>query len=87
MDSLAEAKATLLRALEQIEGAEADLSSTDNACGYVAVVYCVAIKREDGRTEEIGGWVATSEPTWATAALLRRGADDVETSRATPGDD
>lgn len=72
---LSDAKQTLLRALESIEEVEEDLGGRVWA---LCVVYSVTKVDDEGRTHENGGWNATSEPAWATAAMLRRAADYIE---------
>lgn len=70
-----EARAALLRALEQLEGAESDLDGEAERCDLV-VVYSVGRRDgEDGAWHEIGGWSSTAGPKWLHAALLRRAAD------------
>jgi hypothetical protein len=73
---LSDAKQTLLRALEEIENCEEEM---DASVGYLTVVYSVHGKLdEDGGVHEQGGWVSTNEPSWVTAAMLRRAADALE---------
>lgn len=76
MPELSEAKQVLLRALDEIEKVEEEM---DAEVWALCVVYSV-VKQEEGQTHENGGWSATGEPAWATAAMLRRAADDVEES-------
>lgn len=86
MSVLTEAKETLLRALEQIEEAEADLDAEPTRAD-LCVVYSIGCKLEEGGFHEIGGWSSTSGPEWLHAAMLRRAADARDASARTSGDD
>lgn len=84
-----DARATLLRALEQIEAAEQDLEGTAERCD-LCVVYSIGRTTDDqGAWHEVGGWASTSGPTWMHTALLRRAADakDDDTYGYNPSDD
>lgn len=69
-----QAKDALLRALEQLELAEADLEGEADRCDLV-VVYSVGRDEGDGGWHEVGGWASTGGPKWLHAAMLRRAAD------------
>jgi hypothetical protein len=69
-----EAKATLLRALEQLEAAENDLGAEADRCDLV-VIYSMGRSNEEDDWEEVAGWAATAGPKWMHAAMLRRAAD------------
>lgn len=77
MKPAADAKGVLLRALAQIETIERDL---DGKVWALCVCYSVTKVDDDGNVHENGGWCATEEPAWVTAAMLRRSADAVEES-------
>jgi hypothetical protein len=80
--ALSDAKQTLLRALEHIEEIEREMDGTVWA---LCVVYSITnVNEETGDVHESSGWNATSEPAWATAAMLRLAADHIE---ASPADD
>lgn len=68
-----DARATLLRALEQLDAAEADLGAPAERVDLV-VVYSVGRCEEDG-WHDVGGWASTAGPKWVHTALLRRAAD------------
>lgn len=72
-----DAKATLLRALEQLDEAEGDLDAEFDMLS-LCVVYSGGRDLEDGGWHEIGGWVKTSGPLWLHAAMLRRAADALD---------
>jgi hypothetical protein len=68
------AKATLLRALDQLEQAEQDLGTAPERVD-LCVVYSIGFDHEgDGSWHEVGGWASTAGPRWLHAAMLRRGA-------------
>ena len=69
-----EARATLLRALEEIDTAEGELEGEADRCDLV-VVYSVGRSGTDGAWHEVGGWASTAGPKWIHAALLRRAAN------------
>lgn len=75
--ALSDARQTLLRALDQIDEIETEMGGKVWA---LCVCYSVTRVHGDGSVEENGGWSATSEPAWVTAALLRRAAECVEAS-------
>lgn len=68
------ARATLLRALDQLEQASADLGGGVERVDLV-VTYSLGRSSVDGGWEEVGGWASTNGPKWLHAALLRRAAD------------
>lgn len=72
-----DARATLLRALEQLDEAEGDLSDEMDSV-HLCVVYSGGREIEDGGWHEVGGWVKTAGPQWVHAALLRRAADALD---------
>lgn len=80
-----DARATLLRALEQLEEAESDLSDADQI--MLCVVYSAGSTDEDGCWHEIGGWVNTSGPLWVHAAMLERAAKRLEDGYDDPDDE
>lgn len=86
MDSLERGRETLLRALGQIDQAAQELGQ-DATC-YVTVVYSVC-SRPDGldASHERAGWCSTSEPTWATVALLDRAAERIAECGVRPADE
>ena len=86
MSGSADARATLLRALEQIEEAERDLGDGGEV-RYLCVVYSATKDLGDDGTHEVGGWVNTSEPLWLHAAMLRRCADSLDVSARDEDDD
>lgn len=81
-----DARATLLRALEQIEQAENELGDGGEV-RHLVVVYSATKTLEDGGCHEVGGWCATTDPTWIQAALLRRAADSIECDDEDEDDD
>jgi hypothetical protein len=71
-ESVGKAKATLLRALDQLERAEQDLAAEPERVDLI-VVYSIGFDDEgDGVWHEVGGWAATAGPKWLHAALLDR---------------
>ena len=80
-----DARATLLRALEQLEEAESDLSEADQV--NLCVVYSAGSTDDEGCWNEIGGWVNTSGPLWVHAAMLRRTATRLDDGYDPPEDD
>lgn len=82
-----DAKATLLRALEQLDDAESDLGANSDQV-HLCVVYSACRTLEGNETHEVGGWVNTTGPLWLHAAMLRRAADRLDYSAQAPdGDD
>jgi hypothetical protein len=79
MSALDEARAALMRALEQIDGAKERLGEEPDDV-ILVIAYTVVKHEGDGRSREIGGWAATPAPAWVHAALLRYAADFVEES-------
>lgn len=82
---LEEARATLLRALEQLDNAEAELGGAIERCDLV-VVYALGRREEDG-WHDVGGWASTGGPKWLHAALLRRAADANDDAAVAVDDD
>lgn len=80
-DAISKAKDTLLRALEELEAAEADLEAVPDRVDLI-VIYSLGRDLGDGGWHEIGGWASTPGPEWAKHALLKRAAkahkDDAE---------
>jgi len=73
--ALSEAKHTLLAALDSIEEIEAEMGAE---ISYVAVVYEVFDKTEEGNIAHSGGWNHSTAPDWVIATMLRRCADRIE---------
>jgi hypothetical protein len=77
-ESVSKAKATLLRALEQLEKAEGDLDAEPARVDLV-VVYSVGYEHNGGGSwHEVAGWASTAGPKWLHAALLRRAATSLD---------
>lgn len=75
MSTMADAKASLLRALEQLDAAERDLDGGEADSVDLVIVYSIGRDLDDeGGWHEIGGWVSTSGPKWMHAAMLRHAA-------------
>jgi hypothetical protein len=71
-ESVSKAKATLLRALDQLERAEGDLGTEPERVDLI-VVYSIGYDDTgDGAWQEVGGWSSTPGPKWLHAALLDR---------------
>jgi hypothetical protein len=82
-----EARAALMRALEQLEDAEGSLDGEAERCDLV-VVYSIGREAGDSAWDEVGGWSSTAGPKWIHAALLRRAADaHDDAARAVDDDD
>lgn len=82
-----DARATLLRALEQLDEAEGDLSGDFDAL-HLCVIYSGGRDPEkDGGWHEIGGWVKSAGPLWLHAAMLRRAADALDADADEPDGD
>lgn len=81
-----DAKATLLRALDEIEGAEGDLQADCDVI-HLCVVYSAGRTEDGGAFHEVGGWVNTTGPTWLHAAMLRRAAESLDVSARDDDDD
>lgn len=89
MSALDEARAALLRALDQLDGAQEDLGACPERADLV-VVYAIGRTTDDsGAYHDVGGWSSTPGPKWLHAAMLRRAADaQDEAARAVDdGDD
>ncbi len=72
--AVAAAKATLLRALDQLQQAESDLEDQPDRVDLI-VVYSIGRDCRDGDYHEVGGWASTAGPQWMFAALMRRAAE------------
>ena len=83
-EPLSEAKQVLLRALESIEETEEEIGAEVR---HVAVVYSVYKEDEDGQIHEEGGWNHSSDPAWLIGAMLRRGAESIESSTRSADDE
>ena len=83
--AMGEARATLLRALDELESAESDLEHPPDRADLV-VIYSIGCDTDAG-WHEIGGWASTGGPRWMHAAMLRRAADAQEASEYEDGDD
>lgn len=81
-----DAKATLLRALEQLERAEHDLEGAPERVDLVVIYSMGRPDGEDGWTE-VSGWASTTGPKWIHAALLTRAADAVADAAQAVDDD
>lgn len=94
MSDTADSKATLLRALDEVDLAIERLGDGAEV-RHLCVVYSVGRKLDDGAYHEDGGWCSTSDPSWLHSALLRRAAafldnaatDDDEGDDEDEGDD
>lgn len=88
MSAIDDARATLLRALDELEQAEVELDGPAERVDVV-VVYSVGRDTDDGTGwAEVGGWACTAGPKWAHAALMRRAADATDdAARAVDDDD
>jgi hypothetical protein len=82
-----QARAALMRALEQLDLAERDLEDEAERCDLV-IVYSVG-RREEGNGDwhEVAGWSSTPGPKWLHAALLRRAADAHELTELSRDDE
>jgi hypothetical protein len=72
--AIARAREALMRALDQLDGAESNLDGEADRCDLV-VVYSVGREAEGLGWDEVAGWSSTAGPKWLHAALLRRAAD------------
>lgn len=81
-----EARATLLRALEELDDAEGDLSAEFDAL-HLCVIYSGGRDLTDGGWHEIGGWVKSPGPLWLHSAMLRRAADALDAENTTPDEE
>lgn len=70
-EAVAKAKDTLLRALDELEGAETTLEATPDRVDLI-VVYSIGSDLGEGGWDEVGGWASTAGPKWLFAALLER---------------
>ena len=71
---LDDARETLLRALDELNKAAAELDGEPTRVDLV-VTYSIGADLGDGAWHEIGGWSSTAGPKWLHAAMLRRAAD------------
>ena len=85
MSAIDAAKATLLRALDQLERAEQDLDAEPDRVDLI-VVYSIGRDNGDGWTE-VRGWAGTAAPKWIHAAMLRRAADAFDAPQVAIDDD
>ena len=81
-----EARAALLRALEELDTAEGELEGEADRCDLV-VVYSVGRNEGDGAWHEVGGWSSTAGPKWMHASLLRRAANAHDDAAESVDDD
>lgn len=75
MSAIEGAKATLLRTLEALEGAEENLGAVPERVDLVVIYSIGHVAEDDGSWEEVGGWSATPGPKWMHAAMLARAAE------------
>lgn len=68
------ARAALLRALDALDTAAAELDSGPPTRVDLVVIYSVGREVEDA-WEEVRGWASTPGPKWVHSAMLRRAAD------------
>lgn len=68
------ARETLVRALDELDGAIADLGHEPERVDVV-VTYSLGYADDAGAWRDVGGWACTPGPKWAHAALLTRAAD------------
>jgi len=89
-EAVQRAKDTLLRALDELEEAEATLDDEPDRVD-LAVVYSIGRDAAGGGAwHEVGGWASTAGPKWLHAALLRRAAesfDEAALAQDDEGDD
>jgi hypothetical protein len=85
-EPLADAKATLLRALDQLDQAHTDLTAPPQRADLI-VVYSIGAGDGTGAWTEVDGWASTGGPTWLQAALLRRAADQLDDREPVPEDE
>lgn len=75
MSAIDDARTALLAALDQLDGAQADLQGEPERADLV-VVYAIGRRTDDkGAWHDVGGWSCTPGPKWLHAAMLRRAAD------------
>jgi hypothetical protein len=84
-DELAKARATLLRALEQLDAAQGELGAKPDRVDLV-VVYSLGFDGPGG-WHHISGWVASPGPKWSHLSLLEHAADAHESAMGTIDDD
>jgi hypothetical protein len=74
--AIADARSTLLRAVDELEQAEAALDGVLERVDLV-VVYSAGrdVPGDPEALHEYAGWSCTSGPKWVHAALLRRAAE------------
>jgi hypothetical protein len=88
IDPIDDARATLLRALDELGKATDELGGPADRADVV-VIYSVGRKvpDDDGAWHEVGGWACTSGPKWVHAAMLRRAADAQDDAARAVDDD
>lgn len=86
MSAIDKAKDALLRALDQLEQAQADLGGEPDRVDLV-VVYSIGRQENDSAWHEVGGWSSTAGPKWLHIAILRRAADAQEDAIVAVDDD
>lgn len=70
-----DARATLLRALDELENAAGDLDGELDRADVVVIYSFGRRAHDDNAWLEVGGWASTAGPKWLHAAMLRRAAD------------
>lgn len=85
-DAASQAKDTLLRALDELEKAQATLEAPPDRVDLV-VIYSIGRDLGEGGWHEVGGWATTPGPNWLTAALLERAAKAFKDDENAIGDD
>jgi hypothetical protein len=76
IDPVDDARATLLRALDELGKATDELDGPAERADVVVIYSVGRSAPDDGRAwHEVGGWACPSGPKWVHAALLRRAAD------------
>jgi hypothetical protein len=84
--TLDDARATLLRALDELNELARELDGPVDRVD-LAVTYSLGHDCGDGAWHEVGGWAATAGPKWIHAALLRRAADAQDKAARVVDDD
>jgi hypothetical protein len=86
VSTMDDARATLLRALEQLDLAAGELGGIPERVDLV-VIYAMGRHEGEGGWGEVSGWAVTAGPDWVTAALLQRAADAHATTVYAEADD